>query len=211
MVVRWDRKGSQKEREGLSMRFRLAIFFILLPLLFLGVGCLANSQTPSSSDEKVGARDTSPKPRSRADLIAANEEEIAKALRHYAAAQLRFKVENLGEPLGLPHTYAETPQQVAEVGLIDPAFAAATSPHHPYAGYTLLWLQPSQKYWFELFAIPVRYGKTGIRTFYINQRGKLFAKDLHGLRPEGEPSEATGWTLLPSPWEPRPSSSPSQK
>lgn len=102
--------------------------------------------------------------------ILINERFTINALNTISGAQATFKASN--------PTFA-TFQQLRDAGLIDPVLATGEKYGYIFS-ITLVVYSPSQSTGFQVSAVPRRYGRTGRRSFYLDESGVIRGADRQG-------------------------------
>lgn len=146
-----------------------------------------------------------------AAAIAENERLAIAALRAYAQAQEKFHEQDrygvgdemCANPLkgrGFPDLRSVRGRAL---NLIEEVFARATSPENAWNRYYFVdithWANGKPHKWtstFGLCAVPAEYGRTGVRTFTINQLPLLRAKDNGGKPVTRFLWGGEGWRVL---------------
>lgn len=140
--------------------------------------------------------------------IQINEDHTIAVLQAYAAAQETFRKANYSAQIDpakiqgycedFPQLYYLTVDDPPHpLALIPKAMADATSSENGYRGYYFVSGKTDATH-FALWAVPVRYGQSGIHTYYIDQEGQVRGKDLGGKTfPAGEwPMPDESWFSL---------------
>lgn len=144
---------------------------------FVGVTCVAAIAIPSLVVNRTQA----------------NESNAIASLKQYATAQMvwkkaKYDTEN-------PGNFTPDFTQLATKDLIPAVMADATNPDTGYQGYYFM-ADPAVSDWeheIGLYAIPCRYGSSGVNTFYIDATGVVYMKDLEGELPSG--IDRSDWLL----------------
>jgi hypothetical protein len=140
----------------------------------------------------------------RQSRVASNETAAVAALRVYVAAQNIFHrtdfygkgelvYANVRDGAGLPDLYEVGGR---EIKLIDRAFARATGPETPKAGYYFVDIVKGAdgrdydpRIEFGLCAVPARYDRTGRNTLMVDVTGTVYLRDNGGKPVTRYPSE----------------------
>ena len=179
---------------------------------FEGTGATLTASTSFKVDEPL-ARAVEEEWRNRSDpRIASNETVAIAALRSYLGAQNMFhrtdfyqrgflSYANPKAGKGFPDLY-----EIRRPGsggtapkMVDLAFARATSPERPRAGYYFVDLV-YEDYSIDcgLCAVPAKYGETGRRTFVIDVTGVVYESDNGGKAVTTFPDLERGWVPVGS-------------
>ena len=127
--------------------------------------------------------------------MAANEAAAVAALHTYASGQAVFHRSQ--------HAYATPFYRLCNftmggepIGLIDSAFAMASTSSRPRAGYWFQDISISRNgqpyvYAFDygLGAVPASYNQSGLSTFIIDVQGTVYMKDIGGVAATAFPSD----------------------
>lgn len=143
----------------------MRIASLLIAVLFASCG---NSEMQSNAN-KTSGQDSSPAGAAVNSMIAANERSAATNLRAIHKAQMTYQATTGNGSYG-------DLSQLGEQGLVPPNLVQGVSGSYRFE----LSMIGESNAGYEAVATPVEYGRTGQRSFFINESGVLRGADKNG-------------------------------
>lgn len=143
--------------------------FLFIAVLFVSCGSLETNNQNQTNANQTSAQDRSPAGNAVNSIVAANEMSAISNLRAIYNAQMSFQ-STRGNG-----SYA-TLSQLGEQGLVPPNIVQGVSGAYRFE----INLKSESHTSYEATATPIEYGRTGRRSFFVNESGIVRGADKNG-------------------------------